>query len=168
MSTGGFPGTYKLLMSMAGARVGRWTFLLEDAPGIEVLGFEAGSDAHLFLARDFDAAAGASASAGVGGRAVVLGDKQVQIDDTMIARFGPVNQLFGPQVNRLSVTTPGGDKDCDLYTGAGGIQPICYFDDFVGNVAGPGAYTFHSSGAGAGGFSSEDVMLSVLDARLPD
>lgn len=62
----------------------------------------------------------------------------------------------------MGVTTPQGERQCNL------LQQ-CSVTHFTGaDRAGAGRYVFSLSRAGAGMAHLEDVMLSGVDARLPD
>ncbi|MEA2433412.1 MAG: hypothetical protein QOG54_869 [Actinomycetota bacterium] len=166
MGAGGEPFTTKLVMSMTAARLSRWTLLVEDDPGIHILDYEVGSDVRLYVNKDFSAAANASSDAGVAGAALVGGEKRFEVDDTLLGAFSPVSTL-GARAYDLSVSTPEGDQDCELKVG-GGAEESCSFSDFTGGLRyGPGSYTFKATGAGAGPFGWANVMLFVMDARLP-
>ena len=66
----------------------------------------------------------------------------------------------GANANAITATTPAGEQLCHPFG--------CQFNAAAGTArAGPGTYRFKVTGAGLGLAGSDDVMLNVVDARLP-
>lgn len=159
------PSTFKMLVWGAGRQVASWqTGVRGD--GIEILGVEKGSSAWVSMAKEFDAPVNVDAHVLAGGRATVLGERVVEVKDSLVGWYNQMSMTVShtppwtPNGHLLTATTPQGDQICNPFG--------CAFNAMTGpSRAGPGSYTFKVSGAGAGLAGSDDVMLNIVDARLP-
>ncbi|MBK5308166.1 MAG: hypothetical protein JJD92_15880 [Frankiaceae bacterium] len=160
------PQTFKLLVWGGGRKLASFQAALRGE-GIEVLGIETGTGAVLATAAQFDAPVNVDAHANAGGRATITGEKIVTVQDTLVGSFGQMSMSLanqppwtGVDANYLAVTTPTSQSLCN---------PIsCNFNAMTGTSRnGPGTYSFTMSGGGAGMAGSDDVLLNVVDARLP-
>jgi hypothetical protein len=172
VSTTNYPaGTYKFLIWVAGRPLKDWSYAVFDGPGVHLLATDAGTGAYFAMSEDFTGVAEAkAANAGAGARASVAVSKTIDVRDTLFAWYlqplvagcCQAFTLANPQANALSITTPNGEKDCNLGC------TIRSFRDGDAERFTPGAYVFHVTGAGAGPFTdADDVTLIGADARLP-
>lgn len=160
------PATFKMLVWGGGRRVASWQTAVRGQ-GIQILGVETGSSVVVAMAKEFDAPANVDAHAIAGGRATVLGERVVEVNDTLIGSFSQMTMTAshqppwtGVNANLISTTTPAGETLCHPFG--------CGFSAASGPTrAGPGTYRFKLSGGGLGLTGSDDVMLNVVDARLP-
>lgn len=166
------PKTYTLLLWWSGDTENGVRLRITGEGGVRLGAVTSGTDAHLLMSQDFDAAAngGANASAppsadypnGVGGgvRATAGGSKTFTIDGTLIGEFVMAGSL-AVQGNVMTVTPPGGElMDC-------GITNQCRWWEMGEGKMPPGAYTFTQSGTGAGIGEFHETALAVVDATFP-
>lgn len=160
-----FVGTYTVVMWFAGSA--SWSWAVRGEAGSAIAASDAGDSAYLFMSKDFTSTAHVQAyQRGLGGRAQLEGSLPIEVADGLIGLY--LNGLTS--VAQMSVTTPRGEVAC--HTGPVTVPLIlgaaCVFFDLAGDgVSGPGTYTFHSSGAGAGPAGFDDVWFGGADARLP-
>jgi hypothetical protein len=163
------PATFKMLLWGAGSGIDSFQYGGRGAEGVDILGADSGASAFLYSARDFVAPVNGDleAQAGGGVRGTALGERVIDVTDTLAATYIQMstslnNQLpgNGAQATLLTVTTPTGDQLCS--------PSACSFSAFTGAARqGNGHYIFKMSGAGAGIAGAGDILLSGADARLP-
>lgn len=160
------PTVFKMLVWGGGRNVASFQAGLRG-DGIELLGTETGTSSVVAMAREFEAPVNIEAHGHAGGRATVLGEKVLEVKDTLIGSFSQMSMTAshtppwtGVNANAITATTPSGEQICHPFG--------CSFKAATGATRmGPGTYRFKVSGAGAGISGSDDVMLNVVDARLP-
>jgi hypothetical protein len=181
------PVVTKILVWVAGAVSGGWSWNLSATPGTELakvwneeteeweLVMTEGTSAFIHLSKEFPntASAGAQATAprvpdvvpnGIGPGARVTAGAQMTktIQHAYVGTFAPLGQgsPFGAQANAMTVTDPSGfEKDCRIGCAFWEMKPPAALR------AGP--YTFRITGAGAGIGAFGDVLLTGVDAHLP-
>lgn len=160
------PQTFKLLVWGGGRKLASFQAALRGQ-GIELLGVETGTGAVLATAAQFDAPVNVDAHAHAGGRATITGEKIITVQDTLVGSFGQMSMSLanqppwtGVNAHYLAARTPTSESLCNPI--------ICSFRAMTGTSRnGPGTYSFTMSGGGVGIGGSDDVLLNVVDARLP-
>lgn len=157
-------GEIKLLLWAIG-ETKRTILELRGEQGVAYIASKMGHRSFLHTSMDFKGLANLQAGGNavvpfgygdfVGARANVQTSITEQVEGTLVGSFKPVSA----SVDQMTADTPSGPRDCS-----------CYFWNFVEEdsetPAGPGPYTFHLTGAGAGGGLGE-ILLSGVDAALP-
>lgn len=149
----GTTATFKLLFWLAGG-VDAWNYTTTTTPGTILLGNDSGPDAYLFQAKDLQGGSNLRAyPLGVGARAEYDTTRSLPVHDALIGLYG--DEATNDDI--LSLTTPADERACP-----------CAFNNATGpNALGPGTYTLHLTGLGAGASGLADIVFSAADARLP-
>lgn len=151
LKPGYFHGEHVLVAWIAADAIASWTWRLDGAADVRVLGESSGPEAYFRSWEDFAPLGGAAADAGAGvaARATAEGRAVLEGEHRLLFHY----YATGTGVERLTVET------------AEGVQPCpCWEDALDAPLVGRATYTFRLEGVAAG---AGDVLLSAADVRLP-
>lgn len=147
---GAGPGTYGGIVWTSGDIID-WSWTVSSPAPHTLVGFETGTRTFLATSKDFTGPANVQAFAkGIGARASIDAHYPFTVEKGLVGTFG--RGPYGSQ-GTLTATTPTGERQC-----------LC---DFRPLNSPPGAYTLHTTGAGAPMPGFAEVTFIGADARLP-
>jgi hypothetical protein len=153
-------GTYKALL-IAGGNARGWSWSLRGNGVSAPTASTSGSTVYAYGAKDFYGIASVQGYAGAFNVASMGAALNVATQRTITAAHSLVGiGFFAPGTTvhpDMTMDGPGGTRTCPC-----GLAAVAGSD-----AAGPGSYSFHYTGVGAGTSNFADIVLGVADAYLP-